>query len=99
MWRGGFRLDISVFRPFRLAVPQWPAMTRFHIPLIELDVRISRIQLSDKTSRLRPRLVILKPRQANEPEVPVEMREWIGPALRRLTLCLQRNHRRNRIAA
>ena len=22
MWRGGFRLDISVFRPFRSAVPQ-----------------------------------------------------------------------------
>src|SRR5262245_7200720 len=29
---------------------------RFHIPLIEPDVQISRIRLSDKTSRFRPRL-------------------------------------------
>src|SRR3954452_9252689 len=29
---------------------------RFHIPLIEPDVQISRIRLSDKASRLRPRL-------------------------------------------
>jgi len=28
---------------------------RFHIPLIEPDVRISRIRLSDKESCLRPR--------------------------------------------
>src|SRR5947208_16339374 len=31
-------------------VPPW---LRFHIPLIEPDVQISRIRLSDKTSRLR----------------------------------------------
>ena len=30
-------------------------MLRFHTPLIELDGRISRIQLSDKVSRFRPR--------------------------------------------
>src|SRR6266545_5933424 len=54
---------------------------RFHIPLIEPDMQISRIRLSDKTSRLHPRHVVPKPAQAYEPEVPVEMREWIGPAL------------------
>jgi hypothetical protein len=43
-------------------------------------VRIARIRLSDKTLRLRPRHVVTKPAQAYEPEVPVEMREWIGPA-------------------
>jgi hypothetical protein len=49
--------------------------------LIELDRQISRIQLSDKTSRLHPRQVVPKPAQAYEPKVPVKMREWIGPAL------------------
>jgi hypothetical protein len=46
---------------------------RFHIPLIEPDMQISRIRLSDKTSRLRPRHVVPKPGQAYEPEVPVEV--------------------------
>ncbi len=56
----------------------WP---RFHIPLIEPDMQISRIRLSDKSSRLHPRHVVPKPGQAYEPEVPVKMRERIGPAL------------------
>jgi hypothetical protein len=34
---------------------------RFHIPLIEPDMQISRIRLSDKTSRLHPRHVVPKP--------------------------------------
>src|SRR5262245_59960256 len=54
---------------------------RFHIPLIEPDRRLSRIRLSDKTSRLRPRHVAPERGQAYEPVVPVKMREWIGPAL------------------
>ena len=33
----------------------WPTL-RFHIPLIEPDVQISRIRLSDKTSRLCSRV-------------------------------------------
>jgi hypothetical protein len=45
------------------------------------DMEISPIRLSDKTSRLRPRLVVAKPAQTYEPEVPVKVREWIGPAL------------------
>jgi hypothetical protein len=36
--------------------------------------------------------------KAYEPEVPVKVREWISPSLRRLILCLMRNHRRNRAA-
>src|ERR1700693_15076 len=43
-------------------------------------MQISRIRLSDKTSRLHPRHVVPKPAQAYELEVPVEAREWIGPA-------------------
>src|SRR6202042_3248773 len=53
---------------------------RFHTPLIEPDMQISCIRLSDKTSRLRPRHVVPKPTQTYEPEVPVEVREWIAPA-------------------
>src|SRR5260370_8646314 len=44
------------------------------------DMQISRIRLSDKTSRLHPRHVVPKPAQAYEPEVPVEVREGILPA-------------------
>ena len=61
MWRSGFRLNISVSASFVLAVPKWfsPEL-RFHIPLIEPDMQISRIRLSDKTSRLHPRHVVPK---------------------------------------
>src|ERR1700745_492303 len=44
-------------------------------------MQISRIRLSDKTSRLRPRHVAPKRGQAYEPEVPIKVREWISPAL------------------
>src|SRR6516164_5189108 len=53
----------------------------FHTPLIEPDRQISRIRLSDKTSRLRPLLVATSCGQTYEPEVPVKVREWICPAL------------------
>src|SRR5246500_1091773 len=62
---------------------------RFHIPLIEPDMQISRIRLSDKTSRLRPRHVVPKPAQAYEPEVPVKVREWISSALASPDLVLE----------
>src|SRR5258708_39502493 len=52
-------------------------------------MQISRIRLSDKPSRLRPRHVVPKPAQAYEPEVPVEMREWISPALASPDLVLE----------
>src|SRR5215469_17168824 len=52
----------------------------FHIPLIEPDVQISRIRLSDKTSRFRPRLAAPTRGQAYETVMPVEVREWISPA-------------------
>src|SRR5437016_1580113 len=54
---------------------------RFHTPLIEPDMQIFRIRLSDKTSRLHPRRAATKLCQAYEPEVPVKVREWIAPAL------------------
>src|SRR5215475_7377086 len=44
-------------------------------------MQISRIRLSDKTSRLHPRRAATKLCEAYEPEVPVKVREWIAPAL------------------
>jgi hypothetical protein len=59
--------------------PDEPSL-RFHIPLIEPDMQIYRIRLSDKTSRLRPRLAATTCSQTHEPKMPVQMREWIRPA-------------------
>ena len=69
-----------------LVVRPW---LRFHTPLIEPDMQISRIRLSDKTSRLHPRQVMPKHGQAYEPEVPVKVWEWIGPALASPNLVLE----------
>ena len=55
-------------------------LLRFHTPLIEPDMQIARIRLSDKTSRLHPRRAATELGQTYEPEVPVQMREWIRPA-------------------
>ena len=52
-------------------------------------MKVSRIRLSDKTSRLHPRHVVPKPAQAHEPEVPVKVREWIRPALASPDLVLE----------
>src|ERR1700760_2343087 len=81
VWRGGVRPGIAVPAPFvwrRLSGAAVASVST--TPLIEPDMQISRIRLSDKTSRLRPRHVVPKPTQAYEPEVPVEVREWIAPA-------------------
>src|SRR2546429_4279981 len=53
---------------------------RFHTPLIEPDVQIARIRLSDRTSRLHPRRTASKLCEAYDTEVPVQVREWISPA-------------------
>jgi len=42
-------------------------------------MQISRIRLSDKTSRFHPRLTMTKLGQTYEIIVPVEMRQRIGP--------------------
>jgi hypothetical protein len=48
MWRGGFRLGISVSGPFGCRCLTSLAMLRFHIPLIKPGGRFSRTRLSDK---------------------------------------------------
>ena len=82
VWRGDVRLGISVPAPFVWRCLSGSALARFHTPLIEPDVQISRIRLLDKTSRLRPRHVVPQPGQTYEPEVPVEVREWISSVLK-----------------
>ena len=67
VWRGG------VGRAYRLAAPfGWrcltgPTVLRFQTPLIEPDGRISRIRLSEKASRRRPREVTRPPLEADQP--------------------------------
>ncbi len=78
MWRGSIRFGLSVAAPFVWRCPSNLAITPFPHPLIEPDMQISRIRLSDKTSRLRPRLIA--PAQTDKTEVPVKVREWICPA-------------------
>src|SRR3954451_24124983 len=48
--------------------------------LISASPIAPRIRLSDKTSRLRPRLAAPTRGQAYETVMPVEVREWIRPA-------------------
>ena len=70
---------VSVFRLFRLAVPEQPSHdSRFHTPLIEPDMRLSRIRLSDKRSCLRPWQVTRQPRQPNQFQILVEVLVWVA---------------------
>ena len=50
-----FRFRLSVSGPFVCRCLTSGTMLRFHLPLIEPDVQISRIRLSDKGSCFRPR--------------------------------------------
>ena len=54
-----FRLTFGslLARPFVCEYPMITAMLRFHIPLIKPNVQFSRIRLSDRISRVRPRKV------------------------------------------
>jgi len=54
-------------------------MPRFHIPLVEPDMHISRIRLSLKTSRFRPRKTVRPLGQADEPKRRVQGRFRIFP--------------------
>ncbi len=49
MWRGGFGSVALAAAICWLAAPMFEPSLRFHTPLIEPDMRISRIRLSDKT--------------------------------------------------
>jgi hypothetical protein len=49
-------------------------LLRFHIPLIEPDVRISRIGLSDRDSPFRPREVAWSSTQSSKSQLVVQVR-------------------------
>ena len=66
-WCGGLGGALHVSRPFWLPVPEYLTVPRFHSPLIEPDVRICRIRLSDQDSCLRVREAV---RSTLEPEQP-----------------------------
>ena len=68
------RPGVSVFRLFRLAVPEQPSRGPcFHTPLIEPDWRVWRIRLSGKRSCLRPRQVTRQPGQPDQSQGLVEV--------------------------
>ena len=58
-----FRLGLSVAGPFVCRCLTSLTMLRFHFPLIEPDVRISRIRLSDRNHATRLRLRDLRERR------------------------------------
>src|SRR5690349_20606814 len=66
MWRGGlgaaYLLPALSSAGASLASPCF----RFHIPLIEPDGRISRVRLSEKGSRCRPREMARPPAKADQ---------------------------------
>ena len=59
------RCGLSVAGPFVRRCLTSLTMLRFHIPLIEPDVRISRFRLSEKGSRCRPREMLRPPAKAD----------------------------------
>ena len=67
MWRGGLGWHIVLADPFGCRCLTSHTMLRFHIPLFKPDVRFSRIRLSDKDSRFRPRQAAHQHRQAVAP--------------------------------
>ena len=79
---------------FRLAVPYWFAWLRFHLPLIEPDMQISRIRSRTRLHAFTHDTSCPSRHRRTSPSA-VEMREWIGPALASPDLVLMRNNRRN----
>lgn len=57
MWRGGLGVAYRFAGPFVCQCLTSHTVLRLHIPLIEPYMRFSRIRLSDKGLRLRPREV------------------------------------------
>jgi hypothetical protein len=57
VWRGGLDGAYLLADPFVRRCLTNPVLLRFHTPLIEPDRRVSRIRLSEKGSRGRPRKV------------------------------------------
>ena len=72
-WRGGLGRAYLVAGSFVCRCLTSPTVLRFHFPLIEPDLRISRIRLSDQKSRFRPRDVARPSREPHQTEFPVQI--------------------------
>ena len=72
-WRGGLGRAYRFAGSFVCRCLTSPTVLRFHFPLIEPDVRISRIRLSDQESRFRTRNVARASRELHQTEHPVEI--------------------------
>ena len=73
---------MRVTGPFGVPVPEYRPVPRFHFPLIEPDVQISRIRLSDKSSRVRSRQAVRLRFQLNQTQRVVQVlggKTAIGP--------------------
>src|SRR5437879_3489926 len=66
--RGGLGNAYLLTGPFGGRCLTSAAVPRFHLPLIEPDVQISRIRLPDKVPHLRPREVARSSLEPDQPE-------------------------------
>jgi len=65
VWRGGLGRTYRLPALSYAGASLFPPCFRFHTPLIEPDVRISRFRLSEKGSRCRPREMARPPAKAD----------------------------------
>ena len=64
---------MSVAGPFGCRCLSSRPMLRFHAPLFKPDGRFSRIRLSDKESRFRPRMVARSLGEPDKSQLPIEI--------------------------
>ncbi len=85
------RWGLSVSDPFGCRCLTSLTMLRFHIPLIEPDVRIARIRLSEKVSRGRPRKTMGPCGETDQAQLVVEngVRKLLGRLPRDTVLATQ----------
>ncbi len=68
-----FRFRLSVSGPFVCRCLTSGTMLRFHLPLIEPDLQISRIRLSDKGSYFRPRNVAVAQLELDQTQLTMQI--------------------------
>ena len=88
MWRGGVGWAYLLADPFGCRCLTSQTVLRFHIPLFKPDVRFSRIRLSDKDSRFRPRQALRQQRQFHQPQRLIEVAVRVTRPTRRVYLML-----------
>ena len=88
VWRGGLGGAYRLPTLSSVGASLAPPCFRFHTPLIEPDVRIFRIRLSEKGSRCRPREITRPLSKADEAQHFVQrgLRKPLGPRSRHLVL-------------